>query len=105
AFTLVSNRLAMLLLYPFGVAAMVGLVVILKKLADRHWPASRDATFWIAVIAIFLASPFLERDLGEVGVNSFLVMLSWMGIFLWIQQREWLGGLSLGLASALKCTP
>lgn len=104
-FTIVSDHAAMLILYPFGVAAMVVLVVILRKLADRHWPLRGDPLVWSTILALLLASPFLDRDLTELGVNTVLVLLCWWGIYLWTKGKDALGGVSIGLATALKCTP
>ncbi len=103
--TLLPMQLAEILIYPLGVAAMVALVILLKRLADRHWPLTHDAVFWSTALAILFAAPFLHRDLVELGVNSFLVLLTWLAIYFWIAKRDILGGVLLGLATALKCTP
>jgi alpha-1,2-mannosyltransferase len=104
-FSFLDYHLAEILIYPFGIAGMVWLVVILKRLADRHWQARGDMIFWSGALAILLASPFLQRDLAELGVNTFLVMLTWWGIWLWIRGKDWAACLPIGLATALKCTP
>ena len=54
-----------------------------------------------------LASPSLQvvRDLTECGVNTLLVAYCWLGVYLWSRGRDIAGGVSLGLAMALKCTP
>ncbi len=104
-FTVVSAHVAMLILYPFGVAAMVALVLVLKKLADRHWPLRGDALAWSTILALLLASPFLDRDLTEVGVNTVLVLFCWWGVYLWIKGRDVLGGIFIALAAAMKCMP
>ena len=82
-FTFFDMHRVMILLFPFGVAGMVALVLLLKKLADRYWPLSPDLVFWSSTLAILLAAPFLHRDLVELGVNTFLVLLTWFGIYLW----------------------
>jgi hypothetical protein len=41
----------------------------------------------------------------ECGVNLALVALSWLAVLCWTQGRQWTGGLLLGLAMSLKCTP
>jgi alpha-1,2-mannosyltransferase len=104
-FTFFDMHRVMLFLFPIGVAGMIALVLILKKLADRHWPLSPDAVFWSTTLAILLASPFLHRDLVELGVNSFLVLLTWFGIYLWMRGHDILAGVPIGMAAALKCTP
>ncbi len=103
-FTIVDFHVAMAVLYPFGVAAIAGLVILLLKLAQRHWPLEGDRLFWVTLAAMLLAGPFLDRDLSELGVNTFLALLTWWGIYLWVQGRDELGGISIGLAIALKCT-
>jgi alpha-1,2-mannosyltransferase len=84
---------------------MVALVVVLKQLADRHWPLGHDALFWSSALAIVFSGPFLHRDLVELGVNTFLVLLTWLAIYLWISKQDLASGALLGLATALKCTP
>jgi alpha-1,2-mannosyltransferase len=103
--TLVSYHAALLLLFPAGVAAMIGLVWLLKRLADQHWPLQQSPLFWSSALAILFASPFLHRDLVEIGVNTFLVFLTWLGIYLWSKNNDALGSIPLGAAAALKCTP
>jgi alpha-1,2-mannosyltransferase len=98
-------HVAEILIYPFGIVGMCWLVVILKRLGDRHWPMGEELVFWSGALAILLASPFLDRDLAELGVNTFLVMLAWWGIWLWIRGRDWAACVLIGLATALKCTP
>jgi alpha-1,2-mannosyltransferase len=98
-------HLAEVLIYPFGIAAMVFLVANLQKLANRHWPLPGDLLFWSTAAAILLASPFLQRDLAELGVNTFLVMLSWWGIYKWTNGRDGEASVLIGIAAALKCTP
>lgn len=96
---------AEILIFPFGVAGMVALVVLLKKMADRTWPLSYDKVFWSSALAILLAAPFLHRDLAEDGVNTCLVLLTWLGVYLWTRQKDAWACIPLGLAAALKCTP
>jgi hypothetical protein len=103
--TLVSVRLAKILVYPLAPLSIVGLLWVLDRLARRHLPCAPDRVFWATVLAVFLASPFLARDLPEVGVNTALVALSWLAIYAWREHRELWGGVCLGLAAALKCTP
>lgn len=103
--TILPMRIAEILLYPLGVGAMVALVVLLKRMADRHWPLSHDLVFWSSFLAILFAAPFLHRDLVELGVNTFLVLLTWLSIYLWTRNRDLPAGTLLGLATALKCTP
>jgi len=103
-FTLVDFHVAMVILYPFGIAAMLGLALLVMQLAQRHWPLSGDRLFWVTLTSLVLIGPFLDRDLSELGVNTFLALLSWWGIYLWTEKRDELGGASIGLAIALKCT-
>lgn len=104
-FTFFDLHRVMIFLFPFGVAAIVALVLVLKKLADRQWPLSPDLVFWSSTLAILLAAPFLHRDLVELGVNTFLVLLTWFGIYLWTRGHDVLAGVPIGMAAALKCTP
>lgn len=97
--------LAKALLYPLGVGAMVALIALLHLLVKPHLPPRHGELFWIVTFTAFLASRYLLRDLAELGVNTFILLLSWLSVYLWIKHREWLAGASLGLATALKCTP
>ena len=104
-FTFFDMHRIEMLLFPFGLAGMVALVVVLKRLADRPWPVAADPLFWSTALAILLAGPFLHRDLVELGVNTFLVLLTWLGIYLWTRGHDALAGVPIGMAAALKCTP
>lgn len=96
---------AQLLVYPLFVVSLVVLIGVLNRLTERRFPLSSVAVFWTAVVAIALSSRFLVRDTTECGVNLALVALSWLAAYLWARRRERLGGLCLGLAMAMKCTP
>jgi alpha-1,2-mannosyltransferase len=104
-FTLVSLRAAMLIAFPLGFAAIVALFAVLCALAQPHWPLHGSELFWCTAAVIFIALAPLQRDLEEVGANSFLVLLSWLGICLWMRRRDVSAGAAIGLAAALKCTP
>ena len=93
------------IVYPLGILALICLFVLLQRLTQPHLSLRQGQLFWIATLAAFLASRYLMRDLAELGVNTFIVTLSWLAIYLWIKERDWLAGVSLGLATALKCTP
>lgn len=99
------SHVAQLLLYPLFLGALALLLRVLNRLSEKHLPLTRDRVFWTAALAVFLTSRYLVRDMPECGVNLALVALSWLGVSLWAAKREWLGGLSLGLATSLKCTP
>ena len=103
--TLVSAHAAQILVYPLAPVAIVALVWVLHRLARGSLPLGPDALFWSTALAVFLASPFLSRDLAEVGANTALVALSWLAVYLWSRGRDRGGGVCLGLAGALKCTP
>jgi hypothetical protein len=91
--------------YPLGVASMVALFALLWRMVSPWVPRTREARVAIVTVSAILASRYLLRDLPEVGVNTFLVLLTWLGIWLWMKGRDWLGGTSLALAVSLKCTP
>jgi alpha-1,2-mannosyltransferase len=104
-FTFFNYHADEIALFPLGVAGMVALVLLLNRLAERPWPMSPDMAFWSGTLAVLLAAPFLQRDLFELGVNTLLVLLTWFGIYLWTRGRDVLGGIPIGIAAALKCTP
>lgn len=97
---LLSLAAAKTVLFPLGVVALWVLLATLRRLA---LPAV--SPFWVAVLALVFASRFVIRDLAELGVNTELVTLTWLAIYLWTGKRDWLAGVSLGMAVALKCTP
>ena len=103
--TVFPLRVAQLLMFPLFVVALLGLCRTLSRWTERALPLCRDARFWATVVAVVLASRFLVRDMLEGGVNLAVVALAWFGVFLWTRHREWVGGIALGLAIALKCTP
>jgi alpha-1,2-mannosyltransferase len=103
--TLLPRRWAQILAYPIGVASLGFLIVVLGRMTRRTLPLPPHLTFWSTVAALTLSSRFIIRELPECGPNLLMVALAWGGFALWRQKREGLGGASLGLAIALKCTP
>src|SRR5688572_23470003 len=61
-----------LVVYPLGVAVMIGVFVLLWRLVRPFVPASREARLAIVTLAAVLASRYLLRDLPEVAVNTLL---------------------------------
>ncbi|HUY35222.1 MAG TPA: glycosyltransferase family 87 protein [Pirellulales bacterium] len=100
-----SLRAAKIACYPLSVAALGGLLFLLDRLTRRQLPLARGPRFWATVAALALASRFLVRELPECGPNLALVALTWLAIDLWTRGRDAAGGVCLGLATALKCTP
>jgi alpha-1,2-mannosyltransferase len=96
---------AQILVYPLAVLAIAALILTLERLCEKCIPLSPDASFWSTTLAIVLGSLFLGRDLPEVGVNTALVAISWMSVYLWSKEHDLAGGIVLGLAAAMKCTP
>ena len=103
--TVVTPRLAKAIVFPLAPLSMAALLWVLNRLVRDQIPCDAGRQFWSAVLAVVLASRFLARDLQEVGVNTFLVAVSWLGLYCWRERRENLGGVLLGLVAALKCTP
>ena len=96
---------AQIIVYPLAVVAIAALVLTLQRLSERSMPLSPDASFWSTTLAILLGSLFLGRDLPEVGVNTALVAMSWLSVYFWSKERDIAGGVVLGMAGAMKCTP
>jgi alpha-1,2-mannosyltransferase len=99
------RRWAQVLAYPIGVVSLAFLIYALDRMTRRTMPLAPHLRFWATVAALALASRFIIRELPECGPNLLMVALAWGGILLWREGRDWLGGASLGLAIALKCTP
>lgn len=102
---LLPLRPAKAILYPVGVAAIAALFLLLHRSIGQTLPLRKRQLFWVAALAAFLSSNYLMRDLAELGVNSLIVLLSWLAAVLWVKHRDWPAGACLGLATALKCTP
>lgn len=103
--SLLPLSVAKTLWYPASLVALAALLFVLSRLTRRHLPLSATGRFWCAALALALTSRFLVRELPECGPNLTLLALVWLAIYAWSRRREWLGGLSLGVAIALKCTP
>src|SRR5438067_3660971 len=104
---LLPMPIAKAVLFPLGIGALALLLEILRRLAaaTQAFPLDDARAFWVAAIALFFAAQYVIRDMAELGINTVLVALSWLGIYLWSQRRDIAGGVSLGVAIALKCTP
>ncbi len=103
--SLIRMHLAQILVYPLAGISIAVLIQTVRRLSEKHLPLSKDALFWSTTMSIFLASTFLVRDLPEVGINTFLVALPWLGVYMWSKNRDWSGGILLGMAAAMKSTP
>ena len=91
--------------YPVGVAALLVLLWTLGRLVRSAFHLDETQAFWVASFAVFLSLQFILRDQAELGLNTAVAALIWLGIYLWRQHRDLLGGISLGVAIAIKCTP
>ncbi len=100
-----SLRAAKIICYPLSLVALGGLLFLLDRLTRRHLPLRPVPRFWATAAALALASRFLVRELPECGPNLALVALTWLAIDCWSRGRDGAGGICLGLATALKCTP
>ena len=103
--TLVNVHLAQIIGYVLAPLSLAALLWLLHQLSREHFPLDTGRLFWSSTLAIFLNISFLSRDLPEIGINTALVSLSWLAIYLWTREREIEAGISLGAAAALKCTP
>jgi hypothetical protein len=93
------------LAYPACVLTLIALLYLLNRLTKEQLPLRESVVFWLNASVLACASPFVLRDLDEAGANLPLLAMAWLSIFLWTRHRDVLGGLSLGCAIALKCTP
>jgi alpha-1,2-mannosyltransferase len=91
-------------LFAFGVAALLALLVILQRITRSTFSLNHTQAFWVSVTAVFLSIQFIIHDQAVLGLNTTLVLLSWLGIYCWRQGRDLPGAASLGLAVAIKCT-
>ena len=91
--------------YPLGIAALLFLLWTQRRLVQPAFNLNETQMFWAAALAVFLALKSIIRDQVDLGVNTGIIALVWLGIYLWRQGRDFRGSLSLGLAIAIKCTP
>jgi len=97
--------LAQMVYYSGGVAALLLLMWILRRLVRSAFSLTANQAFWATAIAAFLCIQFVIHDQAVAGLNTALVALAWLGIYLWKQGRDLPAALSLGAAIAIKCTP
>ncbi|MCA9039486.1 MAG: DUF2029 domain-containing protein [Planctomycetaceae bacterium] len=105
---LVTNHQAQLLLYPLFLGAFGLLVYSLKQVVRQQELKQQQKPvplFWIAAGATLLTSRFLLRDMTECGVNLLLVAGAWWALVRWQKGDDRSAGITLGLLTALKCTP
>ena len=87
-----------------GAAALAALLWLLNDSTRTQAPLREGRHFWVVALALIVAGRFILRDLDDGGQNLVLLALCWFGVWLFARERPWSGGVSLGLAVALKCT-
>jgi hypothetical protein len=102
---LLPMPIAKAVFYPAGVGALLLLLWTMRRLVQPAFCLDDAQTFWLSAIAVFLAIQFIIHDLAVLGLNTAIIALTWLGIFLWKQRRDLLAAVSLGAAIAIKCTP
>jgi hypothetical protein len=102
---LLPMPIAKVVFYPVGVAALLGLLWTMRRLVRSVFILDDTQLFWVTAIAAFLAIQYIIHDQAILGLNTALVALTWLGVYLWKQRRDLLAGISLGAAIAIKCTP
>jgi hypothetical protein len=102
---LLPMAVAKAVFFPVGVAALLVLLWTLQRLVRPAFSLDETQAFWVAALAVFLAVQFVIHDQAVLGLNTALVTLIWLSIYLWKQRHDLLAGVNLGLAIAVKCTP
>lgn len=102
---LLPMPVAKALFYPVGVAALLILIWTMDRLVRAAFSLNQGQVFWAGALALVVAIQFLIRDQAELGLNTAVIALSWLGILWWREGRDLRGAVSLGLAIAMKCTP
>ena len=102
--TVLALHLSQIVLYPFALLGAALLLLVLTRLTRQHAPYVKGELSLVIVLTLGMSIRYWNRDLLECLVNLFLVALAWLAVYQWTKHREWWGGLSLGLAIAMKCT-
>lgn len=103
--TIVSAHIAQIIVFlPLYLGSLSLLLWVLHSLGKQYLPLDQAGEFWTTAISMLFALQFLARDMAECGVNVGLVALAWLAIYAWAHGRDCVGGISLGLAIALKMT-
>ena len=85
--------------------ASLGLVMrMLRRMVSEETPAVIARSYYVEVITLILTAHFVVRDLDDGGPNIILLAIVVAGIYFIFEQRQVLGPLCLGLATALKAT-
>lgn len=103
--SLLPLRVAKPFFFLLGAGSLALLLWMFNKFAHRAFPLTRERGFWVMAGTLLVASRFVLRDFDDGGQNLILLALTWGGIYLWTAGKPVLAGSSLGLATALKCTP
>lgn len=102
---LLPMPLAKAVFYPVGVGVLLLLLWTMRRLVQPAFQLNNSQTFWVTSFAAFLSIQFIIHDQAILGLNTAIIALSWLGIYLWRQRHDLLAGVSLGAAIAIKCTP
>lgn len=92
------------LVHVVGGVSLILLIRILADLSGAALPLPPGRHFWACAAALAAAHFFVIRDFADGGQNLILLTLAWGGVWGFARGRPLLGGASLGLAIALKCT-
>ncbi|MAT16499.1 MAG: hypothetical protein CMJ46_14645 [Planctomyces sp.] len=105
---LVTSHQAQLILYPLffgGFALLIHSLYRIVRTQEAKQNLAPISLFWLAAAATFLTSRFLVRDMTECGVNLLLVAGAWWAFTRWQAGADRTAGMTLGLLTAMKCTP
>ena len=103
--SLVPLQVAKPIFFLFGFFSLIAVLWILDRLAEATIKVRNGYRFWIIAGALLITSRFVVRDFDDGGQNLILLALTWGAVYFWTRGRDFVGGASLGLATALKCTP
>src|SRR3954464_11458275 len=69
--------------YPLGIVTLLVLLWTVSRLVVPAFRLGRGAAFWTMALAIALDIRFILRDQAEVGFNTAIAALIWLGVYLW----------------------
>lgn len=103
-FALLPLRVAFACSYSLAIGSIVLVIWILRRTVFGCARNTLSDSYYVEIATLLLASHYLVRDLDDAGLNSILLGIVTLGVYLVGRKHYAVGSLSIGLAIALKAT-